>query len=255
MLINLLAFILFLIVWGIFLWYQIKYKNFLFITILVSFAQQYIIPQIYYFSQWTIDNRYYEVTENEYFNMICCCFIFIIGLLIGQLCIGTKLFEQCKDFFITETGFNLEQIKKVLFIISVVSIILQFKSFVVLFGANMLQNRLIANQGSGYLQFLNVTSYFIVFIGIKQYLSGKLSLKLLLLHAIPAFIIYSLKLQRGHSVYPLFMILVTYIYTHFKTYKASLIVVILAIIMKVLNTAQRSKSMKRNSVYKKGYPE
>lgn len=198
---------------------------------LICFAQQYIIPQFYYFAHGEILNRYHRVTEEDYFAMLVCCSVFIVGLLMGQLCVRTKNFSQCYEFFIAESGFNLRLIKKILIAISLVAIILQFQTFISLFHGNDLSNRLVINQGSGYLQFFNVSSYFIVFIGIKQYLSGRMSLQLLILHALPAFIIYSLKLQRGHALYPLFIILLAYLYTHLKAHKASWIVACLAILM------------------------
>lgn len=229
MLINLLAFMLFLVLWGMFLYYQIKQNNFLFITILVCFAQQYIIPQVYYFSQWTIVNRYFPVTESDYFNMIYCCVIFIIALFVGQMCVRTQRFEQSKEFFTADSNYNLGKIKIILLAISIIAILLQFRNFSQMFNTNSLQNRLIENQGSGYLQFLNVTSYFIVFIGIKQFLSGEISMKFLLIHSMPAFIIYSLKLQRGHAIYPLFFIFLAYIFTKIKPLRASLIVAAVAV--------------------------
>lgn len=233
-----------ILLWGNLLARQIKASNYLLITFLVSFALQYILPPLYFLAVGNTDNRYFDTSSTHGdFMLHLSVLVFLLSLYAGLLLFPTSraraslssISARRRDILLppphtileernsslatryyTPTQIPYKRVKAILLIVSLLAIVVQYKSFKYLFSADLIADRLIYNQGKGYLQLINIASYFLVFIGIKQYCESKISFQYLLLHAVPAFIIYALKLQRGHSVYPLFFIFVTYAFVNFK---------------------------------------
>lgn len=231
MVVTILAFFVLLIVFAWCIYSQAKTKNLLFITILISFAQQYIIPVAFKLVSNDLKSRYFSIEDNDFFIMLCCCIVFLGAMLIGQLCIKLPRDVNIRSCYELSYCENEKRLKTVLLALSILAIILQYKSFNFLFLSGRLSNRLISNQGTGYLQFINVSSYFLVFIGIKQYVNKEISFKYLLLHTVPAFVIYMFKLQRGHAMYPLYFVILTWLFVNIKKKKAYIIVAISAVFM------------------------
>lgn len=225
MYISIALFAVELAVWAYMLYCQFRSRNLLFVTFLVSFAMHYVFPLFHYFPFVGIENRYYSLATS-FTEMLACTLVFLFAVNLGQTLYLKKSTDEIGDLFYGPSEMHFKPVKFILLLASLSAIALQYQGFQYLMANELMANRLIYNSGKGYLQFLNVTSYFLVFIGVKQYCEGKISLKYLVLHAVPAFVIYSLKLQRGHSLYPLFMIFVVFIYTKLSVRKASILLAV-----------------------------
>lgn len=201
---------------------SVKSRNYWSLSFGISFALHYVVPVAYLIIIGNYSSRYSRTTLDDFALMQVCCIIFLISVLLAlsfthgwssKIDVGSSMLGQC--------NINIKSAKKLLFAASLIAIVLQYKSFGILFSSELLNNRLIENRGKGYLQLLNIASYFLAFIGIKQYLKNEISFKYLLLHSIPALIIYSLKMQRGHAVYPLVFIVITFFYHKFPIKRAN----------------------------------
>lgn len=201
-----------LILWGELLFRSIRMRHYMLVVFLISFSMHYIFPPLYVILVGHTTNRYLSVISEGGFIARIAILLFLSSIYLG-LFISKELVPDSSTLYLkykTPTRINYRKSKIILLAISLFTILLQYNSFSYLLASGLMSDRLIYNQGKGYLQLFNIASYFLVFFAIKQYSEGKIKFGYLVIHAIPAFIIYALKLQRGHSLYPLFFIFIAY---------------------------------------------
>lgn len=221
------------LIWTAIFKYEYKNKNYLFCFFVLAFALQYVFPVSIYVITGDYANRYITYGNEGFMQMQLCCILFLISLLIGQRLNHKILLESdvlLKSSFKHDYSINYKKTKSFLLIICIIAIYIQYKDFNFLVLNEEIADRLNYSSGKNYTQLLNVSSYFLVLIGVKQYTEGKITITYLIIHAIPAFVIYSLKLQRGHSLYPMFFILIAWLCVK-KQKKDTLRVIMIAFIL------------------------
>jgi len=209
------------------------------VVFLATFSLHYIVPVILMVLDSDYSNRYfYDTTDVDFVLMQISTLIFLFAVHLAGKFSGYRKIDTSIRYF--ETDVNIKNLKIILLIISSLAIVYQYNSFSFMRSLDTLTSRLQINSGKGYMNFLYVSSYFLVFAGIKQYVCHRISLKYLLLHAVPAFIIYGLALQRGHAVYPLFFIFVTYLFTHLSKKNAWRVLTIVVLLLYPVGTITSS---------------
>lgn len=188
--------------------FQLKYKNYVFIIFGGAFFIQYVFPTLISVFFLNLDNRYYSCNAYDYISMQLLLIAIIFVVLMGQLIVGVREINFPRIALSRRRSLRLLNI---LMTISILAIFIQRNEFYSMFVREILYDRLILNEGKGYLQFLNYSSYVMVILSIYVYDKGYISKWRLFLYPLFPFILFSFKMQRGAALYPLLFIFIYFL--------------------------------------------